>query len=204
MTTEQFYSLPKEQRAVLVAKDVLAQIKKEKYIPTRGNYITIKKIKNVKSNSQINKSFSKIKECEVCALGSMLMSCTHLGNRLTFKDIYIDLEDELEEYGYAASLINNSVTELFKEIFDFHSLLLIETAFEGYSDWMNLDEEQIEMQKENWRYAEEAIRFAEKETLSYKECVAAHSLYNRHIEDEEGALREICLNIIKNKGKFIL
>lgn len=41
MTTEQFYALPMNERAVLVAKDIIAQVEVGMYRPTKGHYFNL-------------------------------------------------------------------------------------------------------------------------------------------------------------------
>jgi hypothetical protein len=193
MTTEQFNALPKNEKAVLVAKDVLAQIKAKKYLPREGHYIHIAGGYNF--NGSIKENFDQIKECTVCALGSMLMSSTHLGNILTTKDInsFPDKNDLKH---------SEKVTELFASIFTDKQLLLIETAFEGYTKF--LEETKAEIKKyyqEDFIYQECDDRYA-TETLTFDETLACEMFYRKYYTGDK-RLNAICRNIIKNGGIFI-
>ena len=87
MTTEKFNKLSKKQKAVLVAKDVLAQLKCGKYTPKTASYIKIYDENFQPIEGSIKDNFDKVPQCHVCAIGATLLSATHLGNVLEFKDI---------------------------------------------------------------------------------------------------------------------
>lgn len=207
LTVEQFNALPKNKKAVLVAKDVIAQIKAQKYIPEAGSYAKIE-INSFKKENQINESFNNIECCEVCALGAMLMSCTHLGNKLTFEDIGADLSDEFEENIEVglSDLENSNVRKLFKSIFTPYQLLMIETAFEGCEtfDWLDVDRstqrdylEELDNSRAT-RYG----RDVEKKQLTFSDAKKCHKFYLKHEGFNDYRLIAICKNIIKNNGKF--
>lgn len=203
MKTEEFYKLSREDRAVLVAKDVLSQLAAKKYVPQSGTYIEF--TDGVSRKGQIKDEFSSIEKCKVCALGSIIMSSTHFGNRLTFEGL-----------GAQSCMTTNeelpAVSELLKSVFDPHMLLLIETAFEDYSP--RLSDEDSFSYYNNIRYAH---YFGE--TLSFEECVKCHEFYESfskyndsdddfdgddYSEDSENRLFAIMKNIIDNKGNFVL
>ena len=202
MTVKQFEKLSKKRKAVLVAQDVLAQIKAKKYIAATGNYVSLINTENIQNNKQINTQFDNIKECEVCALGSMLMSCTHLGNKLTFKDIGLDLKGlswDSDKVGLD-DLKNKKVEKLFSSIFDDHTLLMIETAFESYEHNSNY---YGELEKESFEYHQESTRYGESCSLTFEEVIACNKFYKKYSTDE-GRLKAICNNIVKNEGSFII
>lgn len=205
MTTKQFNRLSKAKKAVLVAEDILLQLATKKYIANSGTYIrtyTDEFKLGVEREDDIKSNFDKIESCEVCALGSVLMSCTKMGNLLTFNDINI-------ENSSLDSINNDNVKTLLSSVFDDHTLLLIETAFEGYEpfDYAN----NLKGYKEAWEddgdeYSETADRFAKnvhEETLNFEECVACSKFFKKYKDDDE-RLRAICKNIIKNNGKFVV
>lgn len=195
MTTQEFNALPNNEKAVLVAKDVLAQVKENKYIAKTGSYIS--RIFEDDYEGSIKDNFDQIQQCSVCALGSMLLSSTHLGNLLTTKD--------LPNYPDAYDLRRSEkITELFNSIFTYKQLLLIETAFEGYSYFWGLKKTQIKkFYQENFTYNETFDRYAEgKEKLTFEETLACE-MFNRKYDEDEKRLNAICRNIIKNKGVFV-
>ena len=194
MTVKQFDKLSKKKKAVLVAQDVLLQLKAKKYIANAGHYIESDN-DNCDKNLDIKDKFEELKPCTVCALGSMLLSATHLGNKLTFKDINI--------ISSGSDQINNkNVKDLFNSIFDGNQLLLIETAFEGYSPF----EERANYPKSLEYYINESDRFG-NDVLGYvlnlKEAIDCTKFFRKYRNDEN-RLKAICNNIILNSGTFVL
>jgi hypothetical protein len=193
MTTQEFNTLPTNEKAVLVAKDVLAQVKAKRYKPKVGTYMYV--VDGYKFEGSIKENFNKIEECQVCALGSMLMSSTHLGNILTTKDITAFPDRDFLRR-------SEKVTELFYSIFNDKQLLLIETAFEGYTYFWDLNKTQIKTQfQEDFRYHESSDRYSIEE-LTFDETLACE-MFNRKYPAAEKRLNAMCRNIIKNKGVFI-
>jgi hypothetical protein len=193
MTTEQFNILPVNEKAILVAKDVLAQIKAEKYIAYEGSYISF--YGSLPFEGSIKENFNELPQCKVCALGSMLLSSTHLGNVLTTKDMpdYPDA-DELRD--------SEKITNLFNSIFTDKQLLMIETTFEGYSEFYDHNKSGIKKKfQEEFNYYECSDRYA-KEKLTFDETLACEMFYRKY-KDSEKRLKAICRNIIKNNGVFI-
>ncbi len=99
------------QKAVAIAKDVIAQIKLQQYIANSGSYFydinspdyAYVKVKNILD-----------KKCKVCALGACIVSAARLFNQDT----------------YEAVPVFNSINENLKEYFDPNDLLLMEYTFE--------------------------------------------------------------------------
>ena len=195
MTTEQFNALPTNEKAVLVAKDVLLQIKAKRYIPSTGRYIMFQD--DIPFEGSIKENFDQIPECEVCALGSMLMSSTHLGNILTTDDIGSNPDgDDLRE--------SKKITKLFSSIFTDKQLLLIESTFEGYSEFKGMGDSKTDIKKryqEDFIYEELSDRYS-TETLTFDETLACEMFFRKY-HDSDKRLNAICRNIIKNNGIFI-
>lgn len=194
MTTKQFNKLSKAKKAVLVAQDVLAQIEANKYMPNTGAYVKFDEV--ISFEGDIKSNFDKLPTCQVCALGSMLLSCTNLGNILT-TDIIIN--DRIGHY----ELKDDNVKQLFSSIFSDKQLLMIETSFEGYSDWEGCTVSDIKKHcKQYFHYSEGADRYADDERLSFEETIACQELF-LSFESHHDRLEAICNNIIKNNGIFI-
>jgi hypothetical protein len=194
MTTKQFNELSKDKKAVLVAKDVLAQIAANKYIPNTGAYVRFEY--EIDFEGDIKSNFNKLPQCSVCALGSMLLSCTNLGNVLTTDIISNDTIGHYE-------LKNDDVKELFSSIFSDKQLLMIETSFEGYSDWESYTISYIkDWFKQDFYYSEASDRYADDERLSFEETLDCQALFLKFDSDQE-RLEAICNNIIRNNGIFI-
>lgn len=180
MTVKQFDKLSKNKKAVLVAQDVLAQLEAEKYIAHTGNYIdSYNSTQDFKGD--IKEQFDTLEPCGVCALGSMLLSATHLGNKLTFDDLSISCSG-IED-------INNlKVISLFNSIFKPKQLLLIETAFEGYNSFA-MDS----------RFGRDVLA----QQLTVKEYDSCNKFFEKYRISGE-RLTAICNNIIRNSGTFVL
>ena len=194
MTTKQFNKLSKAKKAVLVAQDVLAQIATNKYVPNTGAYVRFEY--EIDFEGDIKSNFDKLPQCSVCALGSMLLSCTNLGNILT-TDIIIN--GRIGHY----ELQDDDVKELFSSIFSDKQLLMIETSFEGYSAWECWTVSDIKKHsKAFFSYFECAGRYADDERLSFEETLACQKLF-LSFDSDQYRLEAICNNIIKNNGIFI-
>lgn len=115
---DKFNSLSKAEQRVLIARDVLTEIKAEKYIPKTGSYIKEMKVKGFipYGANSIQKHFDEI-TCNCCALGACLLSTTKFKNKLEFNDVsYITSSDS--QWG------------LLNDTFSGEQLTMIEYAFE--------------------------------------------------------------------------
>ncbi len=85
-----FKKATKAEKRVMIAKDVLAQIKAKRYIPESGTWVDPNwNIRNeIDGTESVQKLFADrtIETCNVCALGSLFMSCTNLNNNTSFAD----------------------------------------------------------------------------------------------------------------------
>ncbi len=97
MKTEDFYKLSREERAVLVANDVIAQLKAKKYIALNGSYITYRK-NSGRTEGQIKDEFDNI-FCKVCALGATLSQ----EECVKCHDFYTNFNDSCDEDDYEDS-----------------------------------------------------------------------------------------------------
>lgn len=114
--TAAFNKLPKAEQRVLIAKDVLKQIKVGKYKPKVGSYTSLPGDLNI-SDKSVQENFNLIQNCEVCALGCCLLSITKFKNKLSFSEL-------TDEY------YNTKTRNLFSSIFSASQIALIEAAFE--------------------------------------------------------------------------
>lgn len=167
---------PNEKR-VLIAKDVINLIKSKKITPTSGEwvfpyYTDYYKVKN--------KSFQKtflagnVQECECCALGSMMVSCTLFKNKVKVKE----LDNGLLDY---PTIQNDRSEDImgFRGIFSHDQCMLIEIAFEQ-GDGYFITLESDDPNDINSR----AIKFGKK------------------YRSNKSRLLAIMKNIVKNKGTF--
>lgn len=168
-------SLPKQR--VAIAKDVIKQIKKGCYYPKESDYINFSEDFDLSEKTlkkDIKKNFRLIKECEVCALGSVILSCTRFTNELTFSDL---LEGDDREF------------KKILEIFDAKQLSLIEHAFEGF----HYDRDGV--------FAGKAFDW---DVILTKSEIKKTKLFHDSYSDSDDRLIAIMENIIKNDGEFTL
>lgn len=134
-------------KRVLIAQDVIDQIKRRKIQPARGTWVGVPYYFRNVSRAQIRKETQWIDDrsvredfltgvvgkCECCALGAMFMSCTLNNNKTTFDDLNrvgYSLGDAIaaeQEYGEEQSGLENGITKFFP----YEQLIAIEQAFEG-------------------------------------------------------------------------
>lgn len=183
MKAEEFNALPKREKAVLVAKDILKYVNKRVYKPITGCYIRYPELKRPipVGEQQLQKHLSKIKDCHVCAIGSIILSSIRLGNEVTTSDL--DLH-----YSIGLNQIKKSkrVTNLLKSVFDKKTLLIIENCFESV----------IEEGDRVGKHIFGATLTEEEE----RKCSSFYAQFNSSTD----RLIAICNNIIENGGKFVL
>ena len=91
----------KAQKRVMIAQDVLAQLKTKRYVAESGCWVQ----PNIHSaweqklshHDSVQELFieQKIESCNVCALGGLFMSCTNFNNNTLLED----LDDVSEDLG---------------------------------------------------------------------------------------------------------
>lgn len=143
------------QKRVLIAKDVIAQIKAKKIKPESGTFVSVEKVKGFMSSTEaeertgawnfamrklidsevfdadVRKLYleNKIQQCSCCALGGLFMSCTLYNNNTTVENLSFageDLGDLLVGSSHAEILPNG-----LDKFFSLAQLRLIEQTFEG-------------------------------------------------------------------------
>ena len=212
LTKKQFLNVSKEQKAILVATDILKQIKNETYYPEAGVYID-----DVYHSYNIideDYPFNNIRHCSVCVIGSSIVSAAKLSGVLDLEDIGSVLDD-----------FSDDATDLLNSVFTLKEQLIMETCFEGYTKIPYTDIEYDEfgniviytalekfkkyIDESTFVYSKERPTFANKNKdrvvfnkLSYKEvlkCLVFRSKY----KNDKNLLVGIMKNIIKNNGVFI-
>lgn len=167
------------QKRVLIAKDVLDQIKAQRVQPKQSYFVRIPEVADHTHGKDFRNAFlgKALPYCETCAVGGLMLSCTLFNDQHTVGDDA--LGHELGYYirnGESSALKNG-----FLEIFDQRQLCLIEQAFEmGHGEIASPFTDPLD-----WRHpSEAAIAFGKK----YKTT--------------KGRLIGIMKNIIDNKGTF--
>lgn len=120
LSTEQFTALPRKEKAVLVAKDVLKQIRYSKIKVGKYGYMELILEDADDYELDVQTNLDKIETCKCCLLGACMLSTTKLGNQLTF--------NQLDNFAD-----NKKALRLLRKIFTPKQMLMLETCFEGYS-----------------------------------------------------------------------
>lgn len=109
-----YNTLTKPQKAVAICEDVLLQIKNEKYTMKSGKYvslqiadnITTRTVKDIFKKTALDEVIAaKSITCQVCAMGSCLMSAVRLGNQVEVCDVIEFDESDLKENYWGEVLI---------------------------------------------------------------------------------------------------
>lgn len=179
-----FKSATKEQRRVMIAKDVLAQLKAKKIIARRGRWLVIPVKKSTPQDAQVCDVADKV-TCSCCALGSMMLSEIRHNDAVTIGDADRDgrdwgygMEKNRVELWHKDSEVYQSTArngDRLRRYFTKAQLQLIEIAFESgdgnYSAFSRTEERAAKL-------------FTTKDGPDYR-------------------MRKIMENIIANNGKFI-
>ena len=172
---ELFKGKSRAEKRVLVAQDVIAQIKAKTLIPSSGDWVYIlDKYEPAYEASLRETVLNKEVECNCCALGGLFLSCTLFNNKVKVGDV----SPTFGEYGFLDSTIyaEKKFSNGLNTIFSNEQLKLIEVAFEcGCGAFY----------EDDVKDGEKAAKFG--------------SRYNT----EKGRMIGIMNNIIKNNGTFI-
>ena len=179
-------SSPAKKR-VMIAQDIIEEIRANKYIANTGSYIgNVTGTENfnvhMSKRMDVQEHFDQIESCSVCALGACLMSATKFANHIKFSDI-LD-KRVLDQI--------NRPRQLLTSLFDPEQLLLIEIAFERDISSGHKFARGIRYQRGFGKLGrfdddkqEKALKFGNKQAYEDRRMVA------------------IMRNIIRNKGTFI-
>lgn len=174
---KEFKKSTKPQKRVLIAQDVLAQIKAKRYVAESGAWAAPTYAEPgmaLDSGESVQKLFANqsIRQCNVCALGGLFMSCTNLNNNTTVEELCRADENLGDELEYGEKLSNG-----LDKIFSPKQLELIENYFEDADGYYG-------------SYATDAM--------------ADHiNLFNEKYPNPQDRLKEIMKNIVENNGTFV-
>jgi len=124
--TKDFLALPREKQRVAIAKDVLEQLRLEKFKAQGGCYKTVylNDHKSVfdfpKDASMQNVLKEKTEKCYVCARGAILLSTIRKGNECT-----------VEDFRWNTNYTGPNIAE--RKYFEHHELRSMEGVFEGWA-----------------------------------------------------------------------
>lgn len=133
----QFGLLEPAAKRVEIAKDVIAQIKANKLVPSQGVWLnTSFNPIPVKDTTEVQKILNKVNSCEGCAIGGMFMCAVKKADKLTLKEAAVNKYDKKElEY---VNFDEKIAFKYLRRFFTNHQLALIEVAFEGGNGGTNL------------------------------------------------------------------
>lgn len=181
-----FKKATKAEKRVMIAKDVLAQIKAKRYIPESGTWVDANwnirgGIDEIHETDSVQKLFADrtIETCSVCALGGLFMSCTNLNNNTCVSDINYGGEGtEIGERIQDGDTLSNGLNKIFSK----KQLQLIEVYFEKGDGWFG-------EAGYTGNYIGEDSRHVE--------------YFNDAYPDDDERLVEIMKNIVANDGTFV-
>jgi len=192
------------QKRVLIAKDVIAQVKAKRFIATAGRWAILrdKRGKNialsftetpVANDAQVQSLFlsGAVATCECCALGGIMLSCTLYNSNQTVKDF--SAVAGIGARVARGDKFSNGLHRFFSQ----KQLALIECAFEGGKgefgiairfDYLNFSDPIV--------IVADLLKTVPRDTL--KRAVG----YMTQYPAADKRILAIMQNIIKNKGTF--
>jgi len=229
LTPNEFSRLSKAKRAILIAEDVILQIKLGTYKPGHHyatNFANVSHLNwdeeaefNDKDASEFLKTAKKSEiRCTGCARASLFISAIKFKNQLSIGEVYNTNFNYKDEYD---SDDDPSGTQYLSEEFDRWQQGLIESAFEGIIYGAELiEEDEIEPYHDDWKDSwdtdsEEKHYRTAKARNYYAKLVLASKMRDKYLKkwktlERKGrlskdnyVLTQICKNIIKNNGVFV-
>ncbi len=97
MTPKQFNALPEFKRAVLVAKDVLLQLRTNACTMAEGSYMEVRSQDRFDLEASATPSLIKKLHCEVCAKGALFLSHVRLANQATVDGVINASAEEMRD-----------------------------------------------------------------------------------------------------------
>ena len=171
--------LPKKEQKIVIARDIIAQVKANKYIANPDQYVS-----NVRHKKQgwvvpcsnmsfndVKEEWNNIEECEVCMIGACIMSITQYKNKLRFRDLPTGINQ-----------ITDDGLMLLKSVFSSKELTMIEVMFEGYYH----------------NYTDNMGRDKMNATITTAQAEACKTFYKKYAKDADKRMIAICNHIIKH------
>lgn len=125
--------LTSEQKAaerVVIAKDVLAQIKVKRLIPVNGTYLDANTLVTTEDKDKELQQLLKAKPCDVCALGSLFVARIDKKNELKLNDCMSYLDDLYPRTGTSLHVSREIMVKYLSKVFTVEQMNLIENEFE--------------------------------------------------------------------------
>jgi len=188
----------RRKKAVAVASDVIAQLRVNRLQAERGTYCAIDMgdmgsllffDKEHELAASFQKSFAEDKriKCRVCAIGAAYIGYINRFNKVT--------NGEMQEAS------SEDMLKRMEDVFDRRQLRLMERIFENF--WEDLiDNEKWASIEDFKRKRYKALGITTEEQIDHFEAKA--TAYHNKYPDSDDLLRAIMLNVVRNKGEFIL
>lgn len=170
---ERFWALPKAEKRIAIAKDVISSLRARRIIAKEGFYVQFGRLIPVKSTDKLDRVLRNTEgKCNCCAIGSCFVSMVRLGDNLTVGEV-------TEDTPRTSGLEDFEIRPWLKKIFSANQLQLIEDAFEAQA--YNFDSGNVTL------------------TSSARSKALA---FGRQFKDSKDRLIAICRNIVSNNGTF--
>jgi hypothetical protein len=188
MTKEEFEQLEKRQQAVLLAKDVIVQVKAENYRPINGYYILVDPAThpNVCSPStelaqtELCELLPEL-DCHVCAKGALFLSHIRVADNFKVADLNLTT--------YGSSNVGEGIIGPRLTCFSLWQLEWIEAAYEGWGTSSHTREQMAQTEHGFNR-------------LVQREISNALMRWEETFPDKTERLIKIMENIVANDGEF--
>lgn len=188
-----FSRMRKGERAVAIAKDALQQIKSQKYEPTSGTFACLYLTQLPSGNHNLQKLLQKdqVNRCEVCGVGALFVSTVRYTNKY-------DIHKPLYGYELAELDIEDDILRLTKHFGK--DIYLVEVAFELGSGYCHIDP----WDDDRYYIINSGIPDLKPSTfeVSPAQAIASSIKFGECFDNQTERLRQILLNIIRNKGRF--
>jgi hypothetical protein len=204
----------KAKLRVAVARDVIKQLKLEKYRAVTGIYcqfglasrrdpeLLYDNPPELKPGVQLQKQFRRIKQCKVCGIGAVFISMVRLRNRFVMSESERDLGEISEA----------SIRDLLLKHFSYIQIGLIETVFEGSEkvirslrsapQFLDILTVYCGESKREQEFNEQVKRIDRISERCAKDVEAALDLYRHYYMDDGERLSAIMRNIVEHGGTF--
>lgn len=131
-----FAKMSKTQKRVAIAKDVIAQIKCEKFIPETSIYVSFAKPLGPKDEGkELQKLLPLVGECTVCARGALFLSSVRKFNACEFQgvDVVSNTNISFKIERVYDGVCHEIRSEQESKFFSDYQMSMIESAFERRS-----------------------------------------------------------------------
>ena len=119
----------KAEKRVEIARDVIKQLKLEKFISSPGIYVEIGD--NIDGTAELQTALKNVGSCQVCALGGLFLSDIRKNDKCKAEDV--DLGSDGSGF-YSHYIDQYKMKERLQKLFSIKQMGLIECAYECGSD----------------------------------------------------------------------